>query len=69
MLKDDNERQRNKLRPAEAQQNFFFVFYASITHIFLKKLQSPGTIFLVRLGINQQKYALKSIRYRNIKEY
>ena len=34
MLKDDNERQRNKLRPAEAQQNFFVVFYASITHIF-----------------------------------
>ena len=41
--------------------------YTSIAHFFKKKLQSPGTIFLVYLGINQQKYAQKSIRYRNIK--
>ena len=49
---------------------FIFIFYFFIYkyYTFLKeKLQSPGTIFLVCLGINQQKSAQKSNRYGNIK--
>ena len=46
---------------------YYYFFYTSITHYLKKKIQSPGTIFLVCLGINQQKSAQKSIRYGNIK--
>ena len=34
--------------------------YTIITHFLKEKLQSPGAIFLVCLGINQQKSAQKS---------
>ena len=45
--------------------NLFF-FVIQVLHIFKLKLQSPGTIFLVCLGINQQKFAQKLNRYGNI---
>ena len=41
--------------------NLFF-FFIQVLHIFKLKLQLPGTIFLVCLGINQQKSAQKSNR-------
>ena len=40
--------------------------YICIYIHFTKNLQSPGTIFLVRLGINQQNLGQKSSRYRSI---
>ena len=45
----------------------YIYIFIQVLHIFKLKLQSPGTIFLVCLGINQQKSAQKSNRYGNIK--
>ena len=46
---------------------FIYLFILYKHYIFFQKnLQSPGTIFLVCLGINQQKSAQKSNRYGNI---
>ena len=60
--KDDSTRSVN------VHDIFFLFFFIYKYYIFLKeKLQSPGTILLVCLGINQQKSSQKSNRYGNIK--